>query len=102
MLNMVLESVVGTKIYRPITGLTNDSRKIKKGDLYIALNGQNFDGHDFLSEVKEKGASATLVNKPNQHLDLQQIRVSDTMDILKEIATFWRKNFSGMCGPIPG
>ena len=93
MFNMVLESVVGTKIYRPITGLTNDSRKIKKGDLYIALNGQNFDGHDFLSEVKEKGASAALVNKPNQHLDLQQIRVFDTMDVLKEIATFWRKNF---------
>ena len=93
MFNMILESVVGTKIHRPITGLTNDSRKIEKGDLYIALNGQNFDGHDFLSEVNKKGASAALVNKPNQHLDLQQIKVFNTMDILKEIATIWRKNF---------
>ena len=93
MFNMVLESVTKTKIHHPITGLTNDSRKIEKGDLYIALNGQNVDGHDFLSAVNEKGASAALVNKPNQLLELQQIKVFNTMDSLKEIATSWRKSF---------
>ena len=93
MFNMVLESVTNTKIHHPITGLTNDSREIEKGDLYIALNGQNFDGHNFLNRVNEKGASAALVNKLYRHLDLQQIKVHNTKEVLKEIATIWRKNF---------
>ena len=90
---MVLESVTETKIHHPITGLTNDSRKVEKGDLYIALNGQNFDGHNFLREVNKKGASAALVTKLRQHIDLQQIKVLNTMDVLKKIAVAWRKNF---------
>jgi len=93
MFNAVLESVTGVKIHHPITGLTNDSREIEKGDLYVALNGINFDGHDFLSEVNKKRASAALVNKINRDLDLQQIKVFNTLDILKKISNTWRKNF---------
>ena len=93
MFNTILESVTGTKIHHPITGLTNDSRKVEKGDLYIAFNGQNFDGHDFLNAVNEKGASAALVNNVNYNLELQQIKVLSTMSILKKIAITWRKKF---------
>ena len=95
MFNAVLESVTDTKIHHPITGLTNDSRKIEKGDLYIALNGINFDGHDFLSEVYKKRASAAIVSKINQDLDLQQIKVSNTLDFLKRISgqSKWNINF---------
>ena len=75
MFNAVLELVTNAKLHHPITGLSNDSRKIEKGDLYIALNGINFDGHDFLGEVNKKGASAALVEKINRDLDLQQIKV---------------------------
>ena len=37
-----------------------DSRSIKKGQLYIALKGDNFDGHDFVEEALKKGASASV------------------------------------------
>ena len=93
MFTTVLQSTINLKIYHPITGLTNDSRQIQKGDLYIAMKGQNNDGHDFLSDVCEKGAAAAIVQESNNEIDFQQIRVKDTMDILKELATKWRKSF---------
>ena len=43
-----------------ITGVSTDSRKINKGDLFIPLTGPNFDGHDFISQAFEKGAAATF------------------------------------------
>ena len=45
-------------------GVSTDSRHIKKGDLFLALCGQRFDGHLHLQEAMEKGASAALVERP--------------------------------------
>ena len=93
MFTTILESTIKSKIYHPITGLTNDSRQIKKGDLYIAMHGQYNDGHDFLEEVNKKGAAAALVQEPKHDIDFQQLHVSNTMITLKKLATKWRKNF---------
>ena len=49
---MVFEVVTEIKIHHPITGLSIDSRKVKKGDLYIAIIGENHDGHDFKRSKK--------------------------------------------------
>ena len=93
MFTAVLESTINKKIHHPITGLTNDSRQIQKGDLYIAMNGQYNDGHKFLDDVNEKGATAAIVQKLNNGIELQQLQVQNTMETLKELATNWRKNF---------
>ena len=93
MFTAVLESTINKKIYHPITGLTNDSRQIQKGDLYIAMNGQYNNGHKFLDDVNEKGATAAIVQKLNNGIELQQLQVQNTMETLKELATKWRKNF---------
>ena len=93
MFTAVLESTINSKIHHPITGLTNDSRQIKKGDLYVAMNGQYNDGHKFLSDVYKKGAAAAIVQESNNEIDFQQIQVNNTMDMLKKLATKWRKNF---------
>ncbi len=93
MFTTVMESIIHSKIYYPITGLTNDSRQLQKGDLYIAMNGQFNDGHKFLDDVNKKGASAAIVQKSNINVDLQQIQVRNTLDTLKKLATKWRKNF---------
>ena len=93
MFTTILESTINTKVHHPITGLTNDSRQIKKGDLYIAMNGQYNDGHEFLEDVNKKGATAALVQEPNHDIDLQQIHVSNTMITLKKLASKWRKKF---------
>ena len=59
----VFESVTGTGLHRPISGIATDSRECKDGDLYIALTGERTDGHGFLSAVTRQGATAALVSK---------------------------------------
>ena len=73
------ESITSERLHHPVTGITTDSRELFDGDLYIALKGENFDGHSFLSEVSQKGASAALVYKQDPELDLQQILVEDQL-----------------------
>ena len=40
------------------SGVQIDSRKVKRGDLFCALNGENFNGHDFINSASERGAAA--------------------------------------------
>ncbi len=46
---------------REIKGISHDSREIKPGYLFVAIRGEQFDGHDFINEAVEKGASALVV-----------------------------------------
>ena len=94
MFTTVLESTINSKIYHPITGLTNDSRQIKKGDLYIAINGKYNDGHKFLYDVNKKGASAAIVQESKNDINLQQLKVINTIDTLEKLAIKWRKKFN--------
>ncbi len=93
MFSAIIEKTTGVKIFHPITGVSNDSREIKKGDLYIALIGEKIDGHKFLEEVANKGATAALVNYEINDIELKQICVLDTIAFLSKIANIWRKNF---------
>ena len=43
----VFESITKSKLHRPVTGLSTDSREIKEGDLYIAINGEKVNGINF-------------------------------------------------------
>ena len=43
-----------------ISGLTQDSRKVEKGFLFVAIAGEKQDGHDFVSDAVKKGASAVV------------------------------------------
>ena len=49
-----------------ITGFSIDSRSLKKGDLFCALKGKNYDGHDFLYQAYKKGASCFLLSDNNK------------------------------------
>ena len=46
-----------------IDSVSTDSRKLKKGSLFVALEGDNFDGHDYVNEALALGASAAMINK---------------------------------------
>ena len=62
-----------------VNGVSTDTRKIKSGDLFIALVGPNFDGHEYLTIAEERGASAAIVSQySQQHASLSQIKVTDT------------------------
>ena len=44
-------------------GISYDSRRVKPGDLFVAMVGQKFDGHDFVHEARERGAACVLVER---------------------------------------
>tara|TARA_B110000483_G_scaffold22023_1_gene25200 strand:- start:597 stop:1964 length:1368 start_codon:yes stop_codon:yes gene_type:complete len=78
--------------------VSTDSRAIKKGDLYVALKGPNFDGHDFVQEAFNRGASACMVS---QGVDQHRLRDStaylitdDTLEGLSMLSRWWRGKFS--------
>lgn len=77
-----------------INGVSIDSRTVKKGQLFLALKGQNFDGHNFVNEAFKKGAAAAVVNR---NFDVRGngcfILTQDTMKALGDIAKGYRSKF---------
>lgn len=73
-----------------ITAVSTDSRTISSGSLFVALKGENFDGHDYLQAVAQKGAVAAIVDR-DVTLDIPTIKVSDTLLALGELAAWWRQ-----------
>ena len=78
-----------------------DTRTINLNEAYIALEGENFDGHEFISEAALKGASAVIVNKPIE-ADIPHIIVADTLEFMKSIAEYNRNQFKGKMIGITG
>lgn len=79
----------------PITGVATDSRTLSAGDLFFALAGENFDGHDYLPQAFAKGAAGAVISKslllPDQTWGL--IKVEDTLQALQDLASSWRDRF---------
>ena len=84
-----------------ITRIATDSRTIERGDLYVALRGERFDGHEFLDEVAQKGASVAVVDTVLDNT-LPQLRVDDTRAALGLIARINRRQFGGPLIAITG
>lgn len=81
-----------------ITKISTDSRQIAQGDLFIALKGDRFDGHDFIEEVIKKGAGALIISKnipsiTDYRLSVTVIKVNDTLIALGKIAADYRQKF---------
>ena len=89
----VFEEVTKIKLNRPINGIATDSREIQENDLYIAIKGENVDGHKFIRQSEILGANAALVQMPVSDIDIQQIRVKDTIEELGKISAEWRNKF---------
>jgi len=75
-----------------IKGVSTDTRSLKKGDLYIALKGNIYDGHDFVSIAQTKGACA-IVCTDEIESKLPVLKVKDTLKFLQELAAFYRTKF---------
>jgi len=76
-----------------LTGITTDSRAILPGQLFVALAGANFDGHDYLQAAVASGAGAVLVSRPIplQQLGVPVYEVDDTLVALGRLGSYWRK-----------
>lgn len=79
------------------TGISTDTRTLKNGDLFVALKGPKFDGHHYVRQAFDKGASAVLVSDPvdPERLwpDKMIIQVLDTLTALGDLSSLWRKKF---------
>lgn len=64
-----------------ISGLSQDSSRIEKGDLFIAKRGRIFDGNQFAGEAAAKGAAAILSDILNPHLDIPQLIAENLSEI---------------------
>ena len=73
-----------------ISGVSIDTRTLQIGNLYIAIEGKNFDGHDFVDSAKETGAIAVLTHK-KLATDLPQVLVENTHSALGQLASAWRE-----------
>lgn len=76
----------------PIENICIDTRKLTKNCLYIAIKGENFDGHNFIEDAFKLGASAVMSEKPINHE--KAILVTDTKIALLELAKYYRSLFS--------
>ena len=84
----------GAVVETLIHGVSSDSRRIRPGEIFVALQGDHFDGHDYLQQVAERGAAAAIVsdvNKVPQSFTLPVIEVNDTLRALQEFATNYRQ-----------
>ncbi len=83
-----------------VKGISTDTRTIKGGELFLALKGPNFDGHDFVNVAIENGAVACLVE---HEVDASNTVVTkDTHHALGLLANSWRKRFKQSVFAITG
>ncbi|HTD83883.1 MAG TPA: UDP-N-acetylmuramoyl-tripeptide--D-alanyl-D-alanine ligase, partial [Gemmatimonadaceae bacterium] len=76
-----------------VTAITTDTRKIGKGNVFVALRGERFDGHDYLTDAVRDGAAAVVVSKAPKlsTLDVPVFEVRDTLVALGALAHYWRR-----------
>ncbi len=86
------------------SSIATDSRSLKPGALFVALKGENFDGHDFIPEAIQRGANGLLVSK-NINPSIPVLQVKDTLWAYGQIAAMYRSQFkipmvavTGSCG----
>ena len=85
------------------SGVSTDSRSIGAGELFVALRGERFDGHDFLGAVRSRGAAGAIVDRRYQgQYPLPVIIVEDTKLALGELARDWRARFSPVLVAVTG
>jgi len=75
------------------TGCSIDSRATQAGNLFIAINGENFDGHDYVSKAEENGAVSSIIEKDINHTK-PTLKVSDTRKAMGLLAGKWREELS--------
>jgi UDP-N-acetylmuramoyl-tripeptide--D-alanyl-D-alanine ligase len=106
------EGVTGEKLERPLVlefknGVIN-SRLAEKGSLFVALRGEDGDGHDYVKDAFERGALAALVEREIEGYPLARVKdpssfpsspepfcllVEDSLRALQDLAAYWRRKF---------
>jgi UDP-N-acetylmuramoyl-tripeptide--D-alanyl-D-alanine ligase len=99
-INQIVKAT-GGKLYNTVdsavfSGLSTDSRSIKEGEIFLAIRGENFDGHNFISEVVNKGAGCIIAEdfNPTVLRGVPAIKVDNSITALGDIARAHRGKFN--------
>ncbi len=85
-------SLLGGELTQRMTGVSTDTRRVKPGDVFFALKGERFDGHDYVAAALEAGAVCAVVERALE-VDIPQIVVTDTGEAYGLAAAGWRARF---------
>lgn len=84
-----------------LTGLSTDTRRLKAGELFLAIKGERFDGHNFILDAVSKGAGGVLIQEgciTNSNFklppDVSFVSVENSIEALGNIANFHRRRFN--------
>ncbi|MCB8878805.1 UDP-N-acetylmuramoyl-tripeptide--D-alanyl-D-alanine ligase [Acidisoma cellulosilytica] len=101
-----LIAATGGRMAHPFAanGLSIDTRTVAKGDLFVALHGENRDGHAFVASALSAGAGGALVDHdvPDVLPSAALLRVGDTLDGLTALGRFARDRFTGKLVAVTG
>ncbi|MDZ8080887.1 MAG: UDP-N-acetylmuramoyl-tripeptide--D-alanyl-D-alanine ligase [Nostoc sp. DcaGUA01] len=75
------------------SGIQTDTRILKPGEVFVALRGDKFDGHEFVPTAIAKGAIAAIVDLEYENPGFPVLQVSDTLKAYQKIARWWRDRF---------
>ncbi len=85
-------------LVKEIAGINTDTRSLKQGEVFVALQGENFDGHNFVNLAIEKGAIAVITHRTITDSkiteNIPQLVVENTLKAYQAIAHWWRNQFS--------
>lgn len=82
------------KIYQQYPSVQTDTRKLKKGDIFFALKGPNFNGNLFAKQALDAGASYMIVDEQPPNTDERFIKVNDVLQTLQQLAKYHRLQFN--------
>lgn len=77
-----------------LSGICIDSRKVQQGNLFVAIQGERFDGHEFIHQAVTQGAAAILCSQVLEDVPVPQLVVPDTLNALATIAAHHRRQLN--------
>ncbi|MDF1654205.1 MAG: UDP-N-acetylmuramoyl-tripeptide--D-alanyl-D-alanine ligase [Coxiellaceae bacterium] len=109
---MITKAVIESVLVEPIdlawdavSGISIDTRTLQPGELYVAIHGEQLDGHDYLQQAAEAGAIAAMVDHAIENPPLPLLLVEDTTQALGRMAKLHRQTMhakvvgiTGSCG----
>ncbi len=104
--NLNGSEIFNPDVYKPTSSFVIDSRKVKRGGIFIAIKGKNFDGHDFVAEAVKLGAGAVIINRKMlgefDELNCTIVTVKDTVKAFGELARIKREKLNYKVAAITG
>ncbi|MDZ7968632.1 MAG: UDP-N-acetylmuramoyl-tripeptide--D-alanyl-D-alanine ligase [Nostoc sp. DedSLP03] len=83
-----------TALTQVTSAIQTDSRTLKPGEVFVALRGDKFDGHEFVPTAIAKGAIAAIVDFEYENPGFPVLQVKDTLQAYQKIGRWWRDRFN--------